>query len=358
MTENSMSIINETESKTKKPFFIKRLWERFVDRPMKERKKKKEIKEYIDKLNPRTFKEKLLDLLHEIWLHKFFYLLLIPGIVLLIIFAYKPMYGIVLAFKDYSPKKGIMGSPWVDDFYNFRLLFEKAEFWNAFRNTLVINVLKFIFGFPSSIILAVMINAVKNKAFKNTIQTIVYLPHFVSWVVVSGLIFSLFDESSGSLYRLLTSLGMEVNVFGDGNQFLALLVVSDIWKEVGWGAIIYLAALSGISSDYYEAAQLDGANKIQQFIHVTLPQLMPTISIMIILRVGGLIGGGFEQIYNLYNPQLYEYADVLDTFVYRFGIGAGQFELGTALGLFQNVINIVLLLSANKIVDFINKRYE
>ena len=153
-------------------------------------------------------------------------------------------------------------------------------------------------------------------------------------------------------------MGMKVDVFNDGAQFLTLLVVSDIWKEVGWGAIIYLAALSAISSDYYEAAQLDGANKIQQFFHVTLPQLMPTISIMIILRVGGLIGGGFDQIYNLYNTQLYAVADVLDTFVYRFGIGDGQFALGTAIGLFQNIINIVLLLSANSIVEFINKRAE
>ena len=203
-----------------------------------------------------------------------------------------------------------------------------------------------------------MINAVKNKAFKNTIQTVVYLPHFVSWVVVSGLIFSLLDETSGSLYRLLTSFGMNVDVFNNGTQFLTMIVISDIWKEVGWGAIIYLAALSGISSDYYEAAQLDGANKIQQFFYVTLPQLMPTISIMLILRVGGLIGGGFDQIYNLYNTQVYDVADVLDTFIYRYGIGNGQFALGTAIGLFQNVINIVLLLSANGIVEFINKRSE
>ena len=148
---------------------------------------------------------------------------------------------------------------------------------------------------------------------------------------------------------------MDINIFGDGKQFVAMLVVSDIWKEVGWGAIIYLAALSGVSEDLYEAADLDGANKIQQLFNVTLPQILPTISIMLILRVGGLIGGGFDQIYNLYNSTVYEYADVLDTFIYRYGIGDGQFEVGTAIGLFSNIINIILLLSANKVVDVINK---
>ena len=312
------------------------------------------------KLN--KFRDKFKKLLQEIWKHKFFYFLLIPGVVLLIIFAYKPMYGIILAFKDYSPRKGIMGSEWVG-FENFTILFDVSnsliapKFLEAFRNTIIINLLKLVIGFPAPIILAVMINAVRNKPLKNTIQTIVYLPHFVSWVVVAGLIFSLFDESSGSLYALLTSLGLDVNVFGDGPQFIALLVVSDIWKEVGWSSIIYLAALTTISSEYYEAAELDGANKIQQFFYITIPQIMPTVSIMLILRVGGLIGGGFDQIYNLYNPSLYEYAEVLDTFVYTFGVGSSQFELGTAIGLFQNVINIVLLLSANKIVDIINKRF-
>jgi len=322
-----------------------------------EKAKRKQTKEYINQLNPQTSKDKINAYCKRIWDHKTFYIMLIPAVVLLIIFAYQPMYGVIIAFKDFSFRHGITGSKWVG-FDNFETLFQIEQFWVAFKNTININILKFIFGFPASIILAVMINAVKNKVFKNTIQTIVYLPHFVSWVVVSGLIFSLFDEKSGSLYKLLTAMGMKVDVFNDGAQFLTLLVVSDIWKEVGWGAIIYLAALSAISSDYYEAAQLDGANKIQQFFHVTLPQLMPTISIMIILRVGGLIGGGFDQIYNLYNTQLYAVADVLDTFVYRFGIGDGQFALGTAIGLFQNIINIVLLLSANSIVEFINKRAE
>lgn len=318
----------------------------------------KETKELIDKLNPMTKKQKFKQLLRAIWDHRIFYLMLLPSFVLLCIFAYKPMYGVIIAFKKYSPRLGIFGSKWVG-LEHFKLLFSKNglgdTFWNAFKNTIVLNLLKLVFGFPASIILAIQINACRNKVFKNIIQTIVYLPHFVSWVVVSGLIFALLNERTGSLYNLLTSLGLNLNIFSDGKQFLALLVISDIWKEVGWGAIIYLAALSGISADLYEAAEIDGANTIQQFFHITLPQLMPTISIMLILRVGGLIGGGFDQVYNLYNTQVYDVADILDTFVYRYGIGEGQFELGTAVGLLSNVINIALLLFANQIVNFINR---
>ncbi|MDR2202309.1 MAG: ABC transporter permease subunit [Clostridiales bacterium] len=287
-------------------------------------------------------------LLKKIWRHKAYYLMLAPAVVLLAIFCYQPMYGIIIAFKKYSFRKGIVGSPW-NGFANFKTLFELSGFWNAFRNTIVINLFKLAFGFPIPIILAVMLNAVKRKALKNSVQTVLYLPHFVSWVIVAGMLFSLLDERSGSLYFILSALGIKFNAFGDGSSFITLLVVSDIWKEAGWGAIIYLAALSGISPEYYEAAKIDGANTVQQFWRITLPLLAPTISIMLILRVGGLIGGGFDQIYNLYNETLYKSADVLDTFIYRFGIGDGQFALGTAVGLFTNVINCVLLVAANAI---------
>lgn len=327
-----------------------------LEKIKQERIIKKQTKEYIESLNPMSKKQKFMEFMNTIYKHKFFYLILIPAIVLLIIFAYRPMYGIVIAFKNFSPRKGIMGSPWVG-LENFERIFDLDMFWQAFKNTIVINLLKLIFGFPLSILLAIMINAVKNKIFKNTVQTLVYLPHFVSWVVVAGIIFALFDERSGSLYKLLSGVA-DLNIFGDGKQFVTMLVVSDIWKEVGWGAIIYLAALSGVSEDLYEASELDGANKIQQLFNVTIPQILPTISIMLILRVGGLIGGGFDQIYNLYNSTVYEYADVLDTFIYRYGIGDGEFEVGTAVGLFSNVINIALLLGANKIVEIINKAGE
>ena len=324
-----------------------------LEKIKQERIIKKQTKEYIESLNPTSKKQKFKEFMNTIYKHKFFYIILIPSIVLLLIFAYRPMYGIVIAFKNFSPRKGIMESPWVG-LENFDRVFELDMFWQAFKNTIVINLLKLVFGFPLSIILAIMINAVKNKIFKNTVQTLVYLPHFVSWVVVAGIIFALFDERSGSLYRLLSGV-IDLNIFGDGKQFVTMLVVSDVWKEVGWGAIIYLAALSGVSEDLYEASELDGANKVQQLFNVTIPQILPTISIMLILRVGGLIGGGFDQIYNLYNSTVYEYADVLDTFIYRYGIGDGEFEVGTAVGLFSNVINIALLLGANKVVEIINK---
>ena len=324
-----------------------------LEKIKQERLIQKQTKEYIDPLNPTSKKQKFKEFMNTIYKHKFFYMILIPSIVLLLIFAYRPMYGIVIAFKNFSPRKGIMGSPWVG-LENFERVFELDMFWQAFKNTIYINLLELAFGFPLSIVLAIMINAVKNKIFKNIVQTLVYLPHFVSWVVVAGIIFALFDERSGSLYRLLSGV-IDLNIFGDGKQFVTMLVVSDIWKEVGWGAIIYLAALSGVSEDLYEASELDGANKIQQLFNVTIPQILPTISIMLILRVGGLIGGGFDQIYNLYNPTIYEYADVLDTFIYRYGIGDGEFEVGTAVGLFSNIINIALLLGTNKVVEVINK---
>ena len=319
-----------------------------------QKRKQKEMKRFVQQINPLSVKQKAKIKGSSIWSNRSIYLMLLPALVLLGIFAYAPMYGVILAFKEYSPRAGIIGSNFIG-LGNFETIFALDGFWTAFRNTIVINVLKLIFSFPASIILAVMLNAVKNKFFKNTLQTFVYLPHFVSWVVVSGLIFSLLDEKSGSIFNLFKSMGIELNVFTDGNQFLSLLVVSDIWKEVGWGAIIYLAALSGINADLYEAAEIDGANKFHQFFHITLPQLMPTISIMLILRVGGLIGGGFDQIFNLYNTTVYPVADVLDTFIYRNGIRNSQFALGTAVGLFENIANIVLLLSANRIVSFINR---
>lgn len=286
-----------------------------------------------------------------------YYLMLLPSIVLLIIFAYQPMYGLVLAFKKYSPRLGITGSPFIG-WANFQTLFGIDQFWTAFRNTIEINLLKLLFGFPASIILALQINSLHHSWFKKIIQTLLYLPHFVSWVVVAGLIFSILDERTGSLFRFFSSMGVELNPFGDGVQFRVLLISVDTWKEMGWGAIIYLAALSTINPDYYEAARIDGANALQQTWHITLPELVPTICILLIMRVGSLIGGGFDEIYNLYNTQVYDAADVLDTFIYRYGIGGGQFALGTAMGLFENVANLFLLLFANQFVSIVQRNAE
>lgn len=304
-----------------------------------------------EKSAPPSGQRRFVKLRRRIWENRTYYIMFLPCFVLLIIFAYVPMYGIILAFKDFNPFAGIIGSPWAGDgLDNFREIFSNPYFWRAFRNTLIINGLKLCFCFPAPIILAIMINAVSRSWLRRSIQTIVYLPHFISWVVISSLVFSLFDSDSGLLSAFLSLFGMSRNVLGNGPFFVALLVLSDIWKEAGWGTIIYLAALSGISPEYYEAAEIDGANKVQQFRFITLPCLMPTICIMLILQVGGLVSGGFDQVYNLYNTTVYEYVDIIDTFIYRYGISDGQYALGTAIGLFSNVINITLVLGTNFIV--------
>ena len=292
---------------------------------------------------------KIRKIKRDIFQNRIFYMMLIPGTVLTFIFSYLPMYGVVLAFKDYSIRSGILGSPWCG-LENFYTLFDIPQFKVAFKNTIVINLLKLVFAFPIPIVLAVMINSIRSPYIKRPVQTILYLPHFVSWVIVAGILFSLLDED-GVVYRVLEIFGVKkFDILADGGGFLAILVLSDIWKEAGWGAIIYLAALTSISGEYYEAAKVDGASDLRMFVSITLPLLMPTISVMLILRVGGLVSGGFDQIYNLYNEQVYDVADVLDTFSYRFGIGEGYFEMGTAVGLIANVINIFLLIIANRLI--------
>ena len=292
---------------------------------------------------------KIRKIKRDIFQNRIFYMMLIPGTVLTFIFSYLPMYGVVLAFKDYSIRSGILGSPWCG-LENFYTLFDIPQFKVAFKNTIVINLLKLVFAFPIPIVLAVMINSIRSPYIKRPVQTILYLPHFVSWVIVAGILFSLLDED-GVVYRVLEIFGVKkFDILADGGGFLTILVLSDIWKEAGWGAIIYLAALTSISGEYYEAAKVDGASDLRMFISITLPLLMPTISVMLILRVGGLVSGGFDQIYNLYNEQVYDVADVLDTFSYRFGIGEGYFEMGTAVGLIANVINIFLLIIANWLI--------
>ena len=294
--------------------------------------------------------QKLLKLKKDLCRDWFFYVILIPGVVLTFIFSYLPMYGVILAFKDYSIRKGILASEWVG-LIHFKKLFDIPQFWVAFKNTIIHNVLKLVFCFPIPIILAVMINYIQRTAIKRTVQTILYLPHFVSWVVIAGLVFSLLDEG-GFIFQILEKAGMgDLNVLADDGAFLGIIIITDIWKEAGWSAIIYLAALLSISTEYYEAARVDGASDFRMFWSITLPLLVPTISIMLILRIGGMVSGDLDQIYNLYNEQVYDVADNLATFSYRYGIGGGNFEIGTAIGLFANIINIILLVLANKITE-------
>lgn len=279
---------------------------------------------------------------------KYLLLLLFPVIAWYFIFAYLPMYGIIISFKDFKPLLGIVGSPWVG-FDNFKLLWDPySGFLPAVKNTLIISMYHIVFGFPAPIILALLFNELRLKIFKRVSQTISYLPHFFSWVVMAGLLDAILSPSTGAVNVIIQWFGFDpVYFLGDKEWFRFTLITSGIWKEVGWGSIIYLAALASIDPDLYEAAVLDGANRWKQALYITLPSLLPVISFMFILRIGGLLDGGFDQIFNLYNASVYEVSDIIDTFVYRAGLTSMQYSFATTVGLFKNVIAFALILLTN-----------
>lgn len=275
------------------------------------------------------------------------YLLLIPGLITLLIFKYTPMYGLVIAFQNFNIFSGISGSEWVG-LENFRKLFSSPEFMNVFRNTLVISISKIIFLFPLPIILSVLLNEIKNMMFKKSVQTIIYLPHFISWVIVSGLFINLLSINGGIVNGLIAKFGGEpIPFFMDQNMFRPLLVVTEGWKEVGWGTIVYLAAITGIDQEQYEAARIDGANRFQQIVSITIPGIAPTIVLMFILRLGSLLEAGTEQILVMYNSVVYNVADVIGTYVYRVGLGTSDYSFSTAVGLFNSVIAFILVVTGN-----------
>lgn len=280
--------------------------------------------------------------------NKYLLLLLFPVLIWYGIFAYGPMYGVQLAFKDFYIKEGIWGSPWVG-LKHFEYLFTASpQFPQIMKNTIIISFYQIIFGFPAPIILALLFNEIRASFFKKVAQTISYLPHFLSWIVLGGILVTLLSPSSGVVNHILGMFGFEPIYFlGSEKYFRFTLVISSIWKEVGWGTIIYLAALSSIDSQMYEAAVIDGANRWKQTIYITLPALMPVIAILLILRVGNVLDAGFDQIFNLYSPAVYGVADILDTYVYRIGLQEFQFSLTTAVGLFKNVVGLMLVLTAN-----------
>lgn len=276
------------------------------------------------------------------------YLIMLPGIAYFIIFKYLPMGGILVAFQDFSAFAGIRGSDWVG-LEHFKNMFMDDEFYTVFRNTLLISLYKLVWGFPGPIILALMLNEVRHMLYKRSVQTLVYLPHFLSWVIMGGILINVLSPSSGIINQVLAMLGVEPIFFlGSPDWFRTVLVASDIWKEVGWGAIIYLAALSSIDPQVYEAAVVDGAGKWKQLIHITLPSLLGTIVILFVLRLGSVLDVGFEQIFVLYNPLVYHVADVIETYVYRTGITQGEFSFTTAVGLFKSVISFILVVAANQ----------
>lgn len=300
--------------------------------------------------NNRTFGQKLA----RDWnLNKWKYIMILPVLVYLAIFCYKPMYGLVIAFKDYKLTRGIEGSAWSEPWYKwFESFVTDPYFPRILKNTFAISALTILFGFPAPIILALLINEVRNKAFKKSVQTITYMPYFISMVVMCGIL-NVFCKQEGLFAQIIEFFGgTGQNYLASPKYFRAIYVLSEIWQKIGWDSIIYLAALAGIDQEQYEAAKVDGANRFQQMLHITLPGLMPTIMILFILRMGNILNVGYEKVLLLYNPSTYEVADVISTYTYRLSFpasGTPMYSKSTAIGLFNTLVNVVFLLITNAI---------
>lgn len=276
------------------------------------------------------------------------YLLVLPVIAYYAIFHYGPIYGVIIAFKRFSPGLGIWGSPWVG-FKYFEEFFRSYYCWRIVRNTILINVYELIFSFPAPIILALMLNEVRHQKFKRTVQSISYLPHFISTVVICGMIRD-FLATDGVINNIIVALGgIASPLLSNPKMFRTIYISTGIWSGVGWASIIYLAALSKIDPELYEAGAIDGIGRFKQMIYITIPCIMPTIVLLLILQIGGMMNVGFEKVYLLYNPRTYETADVISTFVYRRGLLENNYSYGTAVSLFNSTVNFLLVVLANKI---------
>ncbi len=288
------------------------------------------------------------DLLKRIYKSRYLYIMLLPTIAFYIIFHYLPMYGIIIAFKDFKASRGIVGSPWVG-FKHFEQFFSSYYFFRLIRNTFLLNFYGLIFGFPAPIILAILLNELRSEKFKRFVQSVSYLPHFISVVIVVGFIVDFFSQN-GIVNNFLRLFGIEpINFLIEPKWFRPLYVGSGIWQGIGWGSIIYLAAISGIDPELYEAAIIDGAGRFRKIISITIPSIAPTIIIQLIFRIGGMMSVGFEKVFLMYNASTYETADVISTFVYRSGLQRAQYSYAAAVGLFNTIINFILLIGANYI---------
>jgi len=280
--------------------------------------------------------------------NKMLYLLVVPVLLFYLIFQYRPMYGALIAFKDYTPTLGVADSPWVG-LDNFNRFFNSVYFNRLIKNTVLLSVYNLVFGFPAPIILALLLNEIKSKKFKSATQTVTYLPHFISLIVVTGMLRD-FSLTSGLFNDIITFFGGERSaLLQNPKLYRSIYVASSIWQEVGWGSIIYLSALSGVDSELYEAAQIDGAGKWKQMLNITLPGIAPTIIIMLTMKIGTLMNMGYEKTILLYNPATYETADIISSYVYRVGLLEQDWSYSTAIGLFNSIINLTLLLIANKL---------
>ena len=275
------------------------------------------------------------------------YLMLLPTIIWFVVFLYKPMYGLQIAFKDYSIFRGVAASPWVG-LEHFETLFGNEQFNRAIRNTIYISALNLLFGFPAPIILALMFNEVLNKAYKKTAQTIVYLPHFISSVIIAGIVITAFSPTAGIINTVMGWFGLDAIYFlTQPEWFRPIFVGTGIWQEAGFGSIVFLAAIAGVNPSLYESAVVDGANRWQMMWRITLPSILPTILIMLIIRIGNIMEVSFELVILLYQPATYETADVVNTWIYRQGLQSGQYDLAAAAGLFNAVVAFVLVMTAN-----------
>ncbi|MGN7765505.1 MULTISPECIES: ABC transporter permease [Paenibacillus] len=283
-------------------------------------------------------------------------MLLIPGLLFLLLFKYTPLYGVLIAFQDFNIFDGIRGSEWVG-LEQFHKLVQSEEFGQVFMNTLLISVYKIVLLFPVPIIIALVLNEVRLMFFKRTIQTIIYLPHFLSWVIISGLFVTILSTSGGLVNNIIQWFGGEpVSFFVSNQYFRSLVVFTAGWKEVGWNAIVFIAAIAGIDQEQYEAASIDGAGRIRRMLHISLPGILPTVVLMFILRLGSVLDAGTEQILTMYNPVVYETADVIGTFVYRIGLGKMDYSFSTAVGLFNSVVGFILIVSGNYLSRKLLKR--
>lgn len=282
------------------------------------------------------------NLIRDKWL----YLLLLPGLVFFFIFKYIPMYDLRIAFMDYNPFDPSK-SQWVG-FQQFTDLFTKPAFLKVFKNTIVISLWKMVIGFPIPIILALLMNEMRSIKFKKVSQTLLYLPYFISWVIMGGLIMNFLDPSTGIITAIIKAFtGQDMQVLTSKSAFVPMLVISDVYKGMGWGTIIYFAALSGVDPQLYEAASIDGAKRFKQLLHITIPAIMPTVIIMLILNCNNILNAGFDQIFMLYSAPVYDVADIIDTYVYRIGIKQTNYSFSTAAGMFKSVITLILIVSVN-----------
>ena len=279
-----------------------------------------------------------------------YHIMMLPAMLLLLVFSIAPMSGIVIAFEKFVPAKGIFRSKWVG-LNNFKYMFNQPDSWQVLSNTVIIAVSKIVLNLVVPVIVALLLNEIRSRRFKRTVQTIVYLPHFLSWVILGGILTNVLSLD-GIVNRLLQALGMQPVLFLASNAtFLPVVIITDVWKEFGFGSVIYLAAITGINETLYEAAEMDGANRLQRVLHVTLPGIMPTVVLMATLSLGNVLNAGFEQIFTLYNPMVYSTGDIIDTYVHRTGLVNAQYGLATAVGLLKSVVSMVLIAGSYKLAE-------